>query len=280
MYVYTVSLSLGPKHHRHDCSHHHISRRKFNGLSMMQGEIQLETVASWMFRLRLKHFLSCPLKSVLRSSTAKRTRSGRQDSRLPGMWSSNFLMVILPQSGDHQVLFAIPKRGPSITTYFEVGFVTESEVQNITGSTSKDLRLGKSQTLELEDGQSTLQGWFIKLSGLSPSDLAGVRRVRIESSVGIDLQEHLLVPGKQIQQDQGLKTFNFLSKVQAEAHPSAYKPLNRHHTPCLETLMTNAKATQEDRGAREGCHDVGINGWRVSHGTELYYTIWISCILC
>ncbi len=157
----------------------------------------------------------------------------------------------------------------TITTYFEVGFVTEAEVQHMTGSTSKDLRLGKPHSLDLEDGQSTLQGWFIKLSGLSPSDLAGVRRVRIESSVGIDLQEHLLVPGKQIQQDQGLKTFNFLSKVQADSHPSAYKPLNRHHTPSLETSMASAKATEEDGGAREGCHDVGINGWRVSHTTEL-----------
>ena len=133
-----------------------------------------------------------------------------------------------------------------VTTFFEVGFVTESEVQNLTGHSSKDLKLGKPSQLELEDGTGSLSGWFIRLTGLSASEIAAMRRVRIESTVGVDLHELLLMHSKQIHQEEGTKMFSFLSNVQTDARPSAFKSQGRHHTPCLEVLAKQASATQQD----------------------------------
>ena len=93
-----------------------------------------------------------------------------------------------------------------VSSYYEVGFLTESELVRYIGAGSKALGLGKPSTLQLEDGSGTLQGWHISLAGCPPHFVAAIRKIRVESSLSLAQYEILLSPLLQMRAEQAAET--------------------------------------------------------------------------
>ena len=62
----------------------------------------------------------------------------------------------------------------SVTTSFDVLFLTEADLVRVTGFTSRQLKMGKAAQLNLEDGSGTVQGWHISTSGFPLEHLFSV----------------------------------------------------------------------------------------------------------
>ena len=106
------------------------------------------------------------------------------------------LPLILPQST------IVVDRAYLVESYFELAFVTESDVVKIWGCTSKNLRLGKPQTIRLEDGTGVLHGWHINMMGMPPSIVQGLRKVKVSSYHSIKHSDQLMTPATQVRANQ------------------------------------------------------------------------------
>ena len=138
-------------------------------------------------------------------------------------------------------------KSQSMTTYYEVAFLTESEVSRLSGVGVKELKgLGPKITLALEDCVNTLQGWYFSLRGLSPIEALSVRKVRIESKVCVSHTEALLHPQCQIRKEQGGELFKAAAASQMASIDSNIQPTNRVTLKDLSALKEKALEKQEE----------------------------------
>ena len=137
----------------------------------------------------------------------------------------------------------------ALTVYYECAFLSESEIVKYTGVSSRVLHLGQPRKLLLEDGVTTLQGYYLSLKGFTELDALAVRKVRFESRVAVEHHEGLLLPGRQIRREQGTDTFKFASAKQLEKMEKCIHPSERVKLHDLATLKAKAlKATQAGLG--------------------------------
>ena len=100
--------------------------------------------------------------------------------------------------------------------YFEVGFVSESEYQKITGGLSSKQMGHKPQTLTLEDGVTTLSGFMISLWGMSSEFVHAIRKIQVAREVSVEMNEELLRPERQIRKGQGEDTFRYVAGIHTQ----------------------------------------------------------------
>ena len=132
-----------------------------------------------------------------------------------------------------------------VETYFEVAFVSESELQELTGVTPKQLKLSEYR-LDLEQHGQSLKGYFLSLEGLTETQMRTLRRVKIFSRGTLTHEEVHVTPDSQLQPDQGKDYFGHLSSLVSDSYPTEWKASQRHRTPTLHFLVNEgAKIIQE-----------------------------------
>ena len=130
--------------------------------------------------------------------------------------------------------------------YSKIGFLSESEVANLTGATAKALKLTPG-TVQLEDRPGeTLKGYYISLLGM-PSKLRGaVRKIKLVWRIANQVDAYNLQPENQITQDQGLKLFHHMCDTAVETMDSALKTNNRSKLLSYEDMMQKATNLEQD----------------------------------
>ena len=130
--------------------------------------------------------------------------------------------------------------------YTKVGFLSESEVANLTGSTAKALKL-TAGTVQLEDRPGeTLKGYYVSLLGM-PSKLRGaVRKIKLVWRIANQVDAYNLEPQNQITQDQGLKLFHHVCDSAVETMDSALRTVNRSKLLTYDAMMDKAKNLEQD----------------------------------
>ena len=137
----------------------------------------------------------------------------------------------------------------AISVYYEVGFVTESDITRITSMTAAALGLKKTNqtTVTVEDG-TQVAGWIVSLEGVPSEELAAMRKLRLEQRVASQHSQLLLPRGKQLRQDQGIDMFNLISAKQLEDEcPSSARPSSRGSVSSLAKLKRKAEGILQDR---------------------------------
>lgn len=134
----------------------------------------------------------------------------------------------------------------SVTCWVEFGFITEADVTRLFKVGSSVLKLGKGVKVQIEDG-SYLSGWLIRLRGMPVTELASLRRIRVEVRQEIDLTEELLASGNQIRSEQPHEIWEVMGERQEEKATGGSltsKSLQKLHT--LESLLEKANAVLQE----------------------------------
>ena len=126
---------------------------------------------------------------------------------------------------------------------FEVAFVSPAEVEKLTGCAPNQCGMGKPSTLVLEDGQTSLKGWFLSLKGLKSEESACLRKVRLERCARVELAEDLMQPKNQLRPDQQTDVFDFVSAAQTKASPLNLN--QRQHIAQIEDIRQKAQAAEQ-----------------------------------
>ena len=135
---------------------------------------------------------------------------------------------------------------------FELGFVTESELEALSGKSAKELGL-KSISLLLEDGTTKQSGYVVSLKGVPASEVLALRRIQVERTVSVHLDNHLQRPERQLRADQGEDVFRYVASVHSgKAWAKSMTANNRIHAKSIEELRS--KATELLQQARAMQH--------------------------
>ena len=132
-----------------------------------------------------------------------------------------------------------------VETYFEVAFVSESDLQELTGVAPKQLKLSEYR-LDLEQHGQSLKGYFLSLEGLTETQMRTLRKVRIFSKGTITHQEIHVAPEHQLQAEQGKHYYGYLSGHVTETYPTEWKASQRHRTPTLQNLISEGSRIIEE----------------------------------
>ena len=114
-----------------------------------------------------------------------------------------------------------------VETYWELGFLTESEVVKLCGVSSKSLKLGKPSTISAADGTGIVPGRYVSLLGLDPSMCNGTPRIRMSSQLTVSQDDKLLDPAWQIRAQQGQDILSYALTRQVEQRAGAEKCAGR-----------------------------------------------------
>ncbi|CAE8629750.1 unnamed protein product, partial [Polarella glacialis] len=129
--------------------------------------------------------------------------------------------------------------------YWEAGFVQESDVVRLTSHSSRGLKTGKVYTVDLEDGSVPMKGWQISLRGLPADELASLRKIRMETVIGVNHDEILLEQKTQLRQGQGVDLCQYARKKVVENDDAWVRSANRILLLTVEQLKR--KAAQLDK---------------------------------
>ena len=124
-----------------------------------------------------------------------------------------------------------------VETYWELGFLTESEVVKLFGVSSKSLKLGKPSTISAADGTGIVHGWYVSLLGLDPSMCNGIRRIRMSIQLTVSQDDKLLDPAWQIRAQQGQDILSYALTRQVEQRAGAEKCAGRLSQQALANLI-------------------------------------------
>jgi len=141
--------------------------------------------------------------------------------------------------------------------YSKIGFLSESEVAKLTGSTAKALKL-TAGSVQLEDRPGEmLKGYYISLLGM-PSKLRGaVRKIKLVWRISNQVDAYNLQPENQITQDQGLKLFHHMCDTAMETMDGGLKTVNRSKLISYDDMMDKAKNLEKERQVEEQADDDG-----------------------
>ena len=128
----------------------------------------------------------------------------------------------------------------AIVTFYDVAFLSEAEVVRLTGLSAKALSLGKPKQLLLEDGVTTLNGYFCSIRGLPAHEVAALRKVRFEHRAYVRHDETLMSPAQQIRKEQGNLLYELAARKQEEKLEKNCQPKNRGSLPSLADLKAKA----------------------------------------
>jgi hypothetical protein len=134
--------------------------------------------------------------------------------------------------------------------FYDVGYLTEAELVNITDLPAKALKITMS-SLVIEDSLTEVKGAFVSLKGITETELAGLRRVRIFRTVFANHGEIILDPSNQLRQLQGSDTFSYIADQEMSLREPGIKPSSRAFLPTLAALREKAKAIIAAREAKE-----------------------------
>lgn len=130
--------------------------------------------------------------------------------------------------------------------YSKVGFLSESEVANLTGSTAKALKLTPG-TVSLEDRPGeTLKGFYMSLHGMPPELRGAIRKIKLIWRIANQVDAYNLEPQNQITQDQPKKLFQRVCEKAVEGMDSGLRTVNKSKLLSYKAIMEKAKSLQED----------------------------------
>lgn len=128
----------------------------------------------------------------------------------------------------------------SVESYFECAFVTEAELVQLFGLSSRALKMPKPTSLQLEDGSGTLSGWHIGLHGIPPEIACGLRKVRVSSALNLHHSDFLMTKDVQIRANQAATTLQVALRQNVEKRASAERCIGRAHLTSYQTLNSKA----------------------------------------
>lgn len=122
--------------------------------------------------------------------------------------------------------------------YIDLGVLTESEFIRLAGCSPKDVG---AKAIELANEEGDLKVFYvISLHDLPPHELTAIRKVRLSHSTCVQHLEHLLLPERQLTQDQGKTWANCASRQLVKSRPSSLTFAGRGGLHSLEYYRNKA----------------------------------------
>jgi hypothetical protein len=123
--------------------------------------------------------------------------------------------------------------------FYDVGVLSETDVARECKVPCNALKLKMNSTI-IEDGVE-LKATLISLKDLTPSELASCRKIRMFHTVQVFHEEQILMPTRQIRQEQGQDMYDFVSQHEMQNRQEQMKPINRFRLPTLPNLRAKAQ---------------------------------------
>ena len=133
----------------------------------------------------------------------------------------------------------------SVESYYECAFVTEAELVQLFGLSSRALKMPKPSNLQLEDGSGSLAGWHIGLHGIPPEIACALRKVRVSSALNLHHADFLMTKDVQIRANQAATTLQVALRQNVEKRASAERCVGRLHLTSYQTLSSKASDIKE-----------------------------------
>lgn len=138
--------------------------------------------------------------------------------------------------------------------YFDVGFLTENEIQKLTDNVTCKALAINLVTRTKEDGSGVETGAYVSLKDLPPQmslgEILGMKKTRVWCQESQDLREDILSTENQLCQDQGVRTMKFAREAEVANRPLA---LQSHGSGVvnLQTIIAKSKDIIAERLAKE-----------------------------